>query len=107
MKSKIKMDPDVASHAAVKGRRDDVEKGIEEFLSHLQVERRVSAHTLDAYRRDLQALSDWSVAQGVADVEAIGTEQLRAFITPNTAVACLRKACSAVFLPAVAISAGC
>ena len=72
MKSKIKMDPDVASHAAVKGRRDDVEKGIEEFLSHLQVERRVSAHTLDAYRRDLQALSDWSVAQGVADVEAIG-----------------------------------
>ena len=81
MKSKIKMDPDVASHAAVKGRRDDVEKGIEEFLSHLQVERRVSAHTLDAYRRDLQALSDWSVAQGVADVEAIDTEQLRAFIT--------------------------
>ena len=81
MKSKIKMDPDVASHAAVKGRRDDVEKGIEEFLSHLQVERRVSAHTLDAYRRDLQALSGWSVAQGVADVEAIDTEQLRAFIT--------------------------
>ena len=51
------------------------------FLAYLEVERRVSAHTLDAYRRDLQALSDWSVAQGVADVEAIDTEQLRAFIT--------------------------
>ena len=51
------------------------------FLSYLQVERRMSAHTLDAYRRDLQALSDWSATQGVADVGAIDTEQLRAFIT--------------------------
>ena len=73
MKSKIKMDPGV--------RRDDVQRGVEDFLAHLQVERRVSAHTLDAYRRDLQALSDWSVAQDLADVEAMDTEQLRAFVT--------------------------
>ncbi|HEY5971786.1 MAG TPA: tyrosine recombinase XerC [Pseudoxanthomonas sp.] len=53
---------------------------IEDFLSHLQVERRMSAHTLDAYRRDLTALSDWSVAQGIDDLVAINTAQLRAFV---------------------------
>ena len=31
---------------------------VEEFLSHLAVERRMSAHTLDAYRRDLLALRE-------------------------------------------------
>ncbi|WP_312711338.1 site-specific integrase, partial [Stenotrophomonas sp.] len=34
------------------------------FLAHLQVERRMSAHTLDAYRRDLEAVSAWAQAQG-------------------------------------------
>ena len=29
---------------------------IEQFLAYLQVERRVSPHTLDGYRRDLDAL---------------------------------------------------
>src|SRR5688500_11839892 len=53
---------------------------IEDFLSHLQVERRMSAHTLDAYRRDLTALIDWSAAQGVDDLVEIDTSQLRAFI---------------------------
>ena len=53
---------------------------IEDFLSHLQVERRMSAHTLDAYRRDLTALIDWSRAQGIDDPTAVDTEQLRAFV---------------------------
>lgn len=53
---------------------------IEAFLAHLQVERRMSAHTLDAYRRDLQALADWSAAQGVTATEAVDSEQLRGFI---------------------------
>ncbi len=51
-----------------------------EFLSHLQVERRMSAHTLDAYRRDLDALSAWAAEQGVDDLAAVHTEQLRAFV---------------------------
>ncbi|MCS4237009.1 tyrosine recombinase XerC [Stenotrophomonas sp. BIGb0135] len=50
-----------------------------EFLSHLQVERRMSAHTLDAYRRDLDALTHWSQGQG-AVIEALHGEQLRQFI---------------------------
>ena len=52
---------------------------VEEFLAHLQVERRMSAHTLDAYRRDLTALAEWSNAQS-ADITALQTEQLRAFV---------------------------
>lgn len=53
---------------------------IGDFLSHLQIERRMSAHTLDAYRRDLDALAAWAAAQGIADPEALHAEQLRAFI---------------------------
>ncbi|MEQ1511890.1 MAG: tyrosine recombinase XerC [Lysobacteraceae bacterium] len=53
---------------------------VEAFLSHLQVERRMSAHTLDAYRRDLDALVAWTTEQGVDDLATLHTEQLRAFI---------------------------
>lgn len=53
---------------------------IADFLAHLEVERRMSAHTLDAYRRDLAALSDWAGKQGVAELPTLQTEQLRAFI---------------------------
>ena len=69
------------SACAVMTNERTIVSGVEDFLSHLQVERRTSAHTLDAYRRDLQALSDWSATQAVADVGATDTEQLRAFIT--------------------------
>ena len=49
-----------------------------EFLSYLQVERRVSPHTLDGYRRDLETLSAWSDAHG----GMIGLDEaaIRAFI---------------------------
>ena len=33
---------------------------VADFLTHLAVERQASAHTLDAYRRDLAALSQWA-----------------------------------------------
>ncbi len=50
-----------------------------EFLDHLQVERGVSVHTLDAYRRDLTALSQWCATQ---DLDLVGLEagSLRSFI---------------------------
>ena len=51
----------------------------DEFLAHLMVERRMSAHTVDAYRRDLAALSAWADAQQVV-VIALHADQLRAFI---------------------------
>ncbi|WP_231118276.1 tyrosine recombinase XerC [Lysobacter silvisoli] len=52
---------------------------IESFLAHLQVERRASVHTVDAYRRDLSALADWCAAQGASPLR-LQAEQLRAFI---------------------------
>jgi len=52
---------------------------VDEFLSHLAVERRMSTHTLDAYRRDLTALSAWTAEQAT-DLVSLHSEQLRAFI---------------------------
>ncbi|WP_305804267.1 tyrosine recombinase XerC [Stenotrophomonas sp. YIM B06876] len=52
----------------------------EDFLAYLQVERRMSAHTLDAYRRDLAALSGWSEAGSGDPLEALQADQLRQFI---------------------------
>src|SRR5690554_8223198 len=49
------------------------------FLDHLEVERRVSAHTLDAYRRDLAALCGWAQAQDEA-VESLDGARIRAFV---------------------------
>lgn len=54
---------------------------VEAFLDHLRVERQVSAHTLDAYRRDLTALTQWAAqTQDGTPVEALQADQLRAFI---------------------------
>jgi len=53
---------------------------VEEFIAHLQVERRMSPHTLDAYRRDLAALVGWADADGIHDLAALQTGQLRAFV---------------------------
>ena len=54
-------------------------RAIEDFLAHLAFERRMSAHTLDAYRRDLTALLAWSSTHGI-EVMAVQAEQLRAFV---------------------------
>jgi integrase/recombinase XerC len=53
---------------------------INDYLAHLEVERRMSAHTLDAYRRDLAALTEWAQAQGVTELASLQSDQLRAFI---------------------------
>jgi len=53
---------------------------IEDFLSHLRVERRMSAHTIDAYRRDLDALQAWAAEQGVSALAGLDAAQMRGFI---------------------------
>lgn len=59
---------------------DSLHAARDAFLAHLQVERRMSAHTLDGYGRDLAALCDWLAGQGVAAWAHLDGERLRAFI---------------------------
>ena len=54
--------------------------GIDGFLEHLRVERAMSAHTLDAYRRDLDALAAWAQAQCAGEVARLDAARLREFV---------------------------
>ena len=74
------MDPVVCQDGEYKAvRPEDGPKAIADFLAHITVERHMSAHTLDAYRRDLGALAEWAHKQG-EEVEALHAEQIRAFV---------------------------
>jgi len=53
---------------------------VADFIAHLEVERRASAHTLDAYRRDLAALAGWAAAHAGGDLLALDAASLRAFV---------------------------
>lgn len=53
---------------------------VADYLAHLEVERRMSAHTLDAYRRDLAALAGWAADQGHDDLLALDGAAIRAFV---------------------------
>ena len=52
---------------------------IERFLSHLHVERRMSTHTLAAYRHDLKALAGFCAGRKVQRWSALNNFQVRAF----------------------------
>jgi integrase/recombinase XerC len=59
---------------------DPSERGrIERFLSHLHVERRLSSHTLAAYRHDLLALAGFCESRNVLRWAALNNFQVRAF----------------------------
>jgi integrase/recombinase XerC len=52
---------------------------VDQYLDHLQVERRMSPNTLDGYRRDLTALAAWTEAQS-RELLTLGGEDIRAFV---------------------------
>ena len=68
-----------ARDAKQPGDRVAVPAPVEQYLAHLSVERRMSAHTLDAYRRDLESLAHWAAAQG-EEITALHGEHVRAFV---------------------------
>jgi len=53
---------------------------VERWLQTLRVERSASAHTLEAYRRDLDALIGWCAQRGIERFEALDAEALRLFL---------------------------
>ena len=57
-----------------------LQPGIEAFLGYLAVERRLSANTLDAYRRDLGDLAAWMAGQGLTDWRRLRQEALRSYV---------------------------
>jgi integrase/recombinase XerC len=52
---------------------------IASFLSSLRFERRLSRHTISAYRRDLEALSTFCEKEGVASLEGLDAYHIRSF----------------------------
>lgn len=59
-------------------RRRPPDPQAEEFLNHLRVERRLSENTLDAYRRDLRKLTEFSRGRSLSE---LGTGDLQRFLT--------------------------
>jgi integrase/recombinase XerC len=57
-----------------------LQRDLEGFLAYLAVERRLSPHTLEAYRRDLQDLAAWMSAQGMEDWRRLRQEALRTYV---------------------------
>jgi len=53
---------------------------LDAYLDHLRLERQMSPHTLDGYRRDLRKLLAFAEAEGLADWGALDGRRLRALI---------------------------
>lgn len=56
------------------------EQWLAAFLGHLQHERRLSVHTLAAYRRDLAHLHDYCDANGVTEWSALSAASVRHYV---------------------------
>lgn len=52
---------------------------LSEFLAHLSVERGASAHTIDAYRRDLSEYLDLLATRGSCDAESVTRDDVLAY----------------------------
>ena len=55
------------------------ENALDLYLSHLQVERQLSGHTLSAYGRDLSAFLGWLEKDGVRDFAKVDRNRLTAY----------------------------
>lgn len=53
---------------------------IEDFLNHLDTERRLSPHTISNYRRDLQSVIDYCNSVGVFDWHALDAQHVRSWV---------------------------
>lgn len=54
---------------------------IEAFLAHLDLERGLSAHTVDSYASDLLQFSEYANRRGLASPQTVSGEDIEAFVT--------------------------
>ncbi|MBC7631246.1 site-specific tyrosine recombinase XerD [Aeromicrobium sp.] len=58
----------------------DVERAVQDYLSHLSVERGLADNTLRSYRRDLRRYLDFVSARGIAEPAGIAENDISAFL---------------------------
>ena len=58
-----------------------LERALDAYLRHVTVERGLSAHTIAAYRRDLEGYREWLVAAGITDTSEVTAAVIDRFIT--------------------------
>lgn len=57
-----------------------LERALDAYLRHVTVERGLSAHTVEAYRRDLGGYQEWLLAAGIADTAEVTAAVIDRFI---------------------------
>lgn len=58
----------------------NIDDAVQRYLDYIRIERGLSDNTIQAYGRDLSALSDWLHDQDLQDVRDITLQQLREFL---------------------------
>ncbi len=53
---------------------------LDDYLTHLRVERRLAGHTIESYARDLARLAAWAASSGGRQPAALTREDLEAFV---------------------------
>jgi len=78
----------------------ELENALDEYLSHLRIERGASPHTAEAYRRDLERYLAFLDEQGVGSCDAVTPEIIAAFekrlVEEGLATTTVRRRISAV-----------
>lgn len=62
-----------------------LDRALERYLRHVTIERGLAAHTLAAYRRDLDAYVAWLSARGIGDTAQVDAAAISAFIAERSA----------------------
>ena len=57
-----------------------LERALDAYLRHVTVERGLSAHTVSAYRRDLEGYREWLLVAGIADTSEVTAAVIDRFI---------------------------
>ncbi len=62
-----------------------LDRAMDAYLRHITIERGLSAHTIAAYRRDLDAYRDWLVSAGIGDTSEVTPAIVGRFIAERSA----------------------